>query len=89
MATLPSTNHSNQTSSWSARGILIAQMGTALTFSAEARRGGTVLAEKVDNFSGSGARAHFTSNAAWTAAPTETSQTVRRVGLYDFTDSPE
>ena len=53
-------------------------MGTALTFSADARfRGGTALAEKVDNFPGSGASALFTSNAAWAAAPMETSQTVR------------
>ena len=54
-------------------------MGTALTFSADARRGDTVLAlaEKVNNFSGSGVSALFTSNAAWTAALMETSQTVR------------
>jgi len=48
----------------SARGISIAQMDAALTFSAGAHRGGTVLlAKKVDNFSGSGVSA-LASNAA-------------------------
>jgi hypothetical protein len=54
----------------SARGISVAQMpvGASLTFSAASRRG-------VDNFSGSGQSALFKSNAAWTAALVETSQT--------------
>lgn len=43
-------------------------MDMRLTFSADARRGSTVLAKKVGNFSGSGVSALFASNAAWTAA---------------------